>query len=277
MAYHPANSRVTRFLRAAALVVVIMTLSVTHSSCAQDGAAQADASQLCVDARVALASLMSLSDGHLQRIADSQKTLAGTNEARSADWERIKGPLTEMAQRNIPAVVWFALPNGTYWTVEQGLIAEKLSDRPYFPRLLAGQSVIGDLVVSKSTGKASAIVAVPVVRNGIVVGALGSSVYLDKLSNLIDKEMALDKSVIFYSFNAQPLVGLNWDPDLIFLEPMKQENQSLKLAFQQMLSKDKGTVNYDYRGRTRTVIYRKSPVTNWWYAFGIIPGGRETR
>lgn len=257
------------------LVATIVVVSSIAWSTGSSDAAIGTAMQ--VDGRVALASLMSLSDNHLQKIADSYKLLANTNEVKSADWNRIKAPLSQAAQRNVPSVAWFALPNGTYYSVQQGRLAEKLIDRPYFPRLLAGKTVIGDLVVSKSTGKSVAIVAVPVMKNGKVVGILGSSVYLDKLSKLIEQEMALDKTMIFYSFNAQPLVALNWDPQLIFLEPMKQNNESLKRAFREMLSKTSGTVTYDFRGRQRSVIFRKSPVTNWWYAFGLVEGGREVR
>lgn len=230
-----------------------------------------------IDGRVALASVMALSDAYLQKVADSLKTLADTDEVGTADWQKIKGLLEQTARRNVPAVAWFALPDGTYWTVEQGRIAQTLTDRPYFKRLLAGETVIGDLVVSRSTGKCVAVVAVPIVRDGSVVGALGSSVYLDRLSSFINKQMALDNSMIFYSFDAQPMVALVWDPQLVFLEPMKEQNESLKHAFGEMVSRNEGTVTYEYRGRTRTVIYRKSPVTKWWYAFGIVRGGREVQ
>jgi hypothetical protein len=27
-------------------------------------------------------------------------------------------------------------------------------------------------------------------------------------------------------------------------------------------------VTYSFRGRERTMLYRRSPVTGWWYAFG---------
>ena len=275
MADRSAKSRIESFPLAAALAAAVFASASAYPSYAAREPAKAAGARLRVDGRVALASLMSLSDGRLQRVADSLKTLAGADEARSADWEKIKGPLAELQKRSIPLVAWFALPDGTYWTVDKGLIAQKLSDRPYFPRLLAGKRVIGDLVVSKSTGKCVTIVAVPIVSHGSVVGALGCSVYLDKLSSLIEKEMALDKSMIFYSFNAEPLLALVWDTQLVFLEPMKQP--TLKRPFGEMLKKSQGAVKYVYRGRERNVIFRKSPVTNWWYAFGTVRGGREAQ
>ena len=223
-----------------------------------------------VDGRVALASLIALSDGHLQKMADSLRLVAATDAARSADWEKIKGPLSEVEKINVPALIWFALPDGSFWTAQEGRSRESLATRPYFPRVLAGQTVIGDLVVSKTTGKSVAIIAVPILRRDkSVAGALGCSVYLDKLSALLEQEMDLDSSVIFYSFDAAPLLALVWDPGLIFVEP-KKLGEEVSRAFTEMLSKEQGIVKYKFRGESRTVLYRKSPLTGWRYAFGLV-------
>jgi hypothetical protein len=223
-----------------------------------------------VDGRVALAALISLSDGHLQKLADSLEFVAASAAAQSGDWEKIRGPLAEIGKQNVPAALWFALPNGSYWTVEQGRMADSLATRPYFRRALAGQRMMGDLVVSKSTGKSVAIVAVRIVRQDrSVLGVLGASVYLDRLSALIRQEMALDESLIFYSFDAAPLLALEWDPGLIFVDPTRL-GEEVGHAFREMLSHEKGTVTYTFRGAQRTVLYRKSPLTGWWYALGAV-------
>ncbi len=239
-----------------------------------------DASQhrpaVTVDGKVALASLIALSDGHLLRLADSLRILAETAAAQSGEWEKIRGPLAQAGQLNVPAVNWFALPDGSYWTVQEGKAAGNLSTRAYFPALLAGKTAIGDLVVSKATGRSIAIVAVPVVRpDKTVIGILGGSVYLDRLSARLEREMDLDKSMVFYSFNAQPLVGLDWDPGLIFLDPTKLGQEDLSRAIRDMLTKTQGVASYLFRGKRRTVLFRRSPVTGWWYVFGTIPEGRE--
>jgi hypothetical protein len=38
----------------------------------------------------------------------------------------------------------------------------------------------------------------------------------------------------------------------------------------EILSREQGVVSYDFRGKRRTVLYRHSPVTDWWYAFGML-------
>ena len=224
-----------------------------------------------VDGRIALHSFVSLSDGHLQKLADALSLLASTDAVRSREWARIRGPLADAKRLNVPATVWFALPNGTYWTVAQGRVAENLADRPYFPRVLAGETVIGNLVVSRSTKRNSAIIAVPVRgRDSSVIGVLGASVNLESLAALLRQEMGgMPAGLLFYAIDAQPLGALNSDSSLIFTEPMKLGDEGMRRAFTEMLSNQQGVVTYAFRGSRRTVLYRKSPVTGWWYGFGV--------
>lgn len=44
----------------------------------------------------------------------------------------------------------------------------------------------------------------------------------------------------------------------------------MRKAFTEMLATSEGTVTYTFRGRSRTVLCRKSPVTGWWYALGVL-------
>lgn len=224
-----------------------------------------------VDGRAALASLMGLSDGHLQQIVAQFEVLASTNEARSADWEQIRDPLSVVARSSVPALMWFALPDGSYWSVSGGRAAGNLSDRSYWPRLTAGRTVIGDLVASKATGKSSAIVAVPVRRtDGTIVGFFGSSVYLDSLSLILKRELDLQPDQIFFSIDATPIGALQDDPAQIFLDPYALDEPELERAITEMLTRDEGVVTYRFRGKRRTVLYRKSALSGWWYAFGHV-------
>ena len=227
--------------------------------------------EFSIDGRVGLASLMALGDGHLQQIANDFQILARSEEVRSADWERIRGPLGAVEQLNVRALLWFALPDGSYWSVQEGRAAGNLSDRVYWPRVMAGQIVIGDLVASRATGKSSAIVATPVLdEGGAILGVLGSSVYLDSLSLRIKRELDLQPNEIFFSIDATPLGALQDDPEQIFLDPFALDEPELERAIREMLTREEGVVNYRFRGKRRTVLYRKSHVSEWWYAFGHV-------
>jgi hypothetical protein len=245
--------------------------SVAH---AQDAPAQATvsaaAAPFTVSGSVALHALVSLSDGHLQKLADVLGMLAGSDAVRSGEWERMRAPLVDAGRVNVPAVIWFARADGTYWSAAQGRVPGRLTDRPYFSRALAGRTVLGDLVVSRSTARNVAIVAVPVRgRADEVIGVLGASVHLDSLTALLRREMGgLDAGLLFFAVDAKPLGALNSDTTLIFTEPMQLGDAGMRRAFTEMLAGQEGTVTYDFRGFRRTVLYRRSPVTGWWYGFG---------
>jgi hypothetical protein len=228
-------------------------------------------STFVVGGHVAVHSLMALGDSHLQKMADMLRILADTEAPRSAEWDRVRAPLTEAARMNVPAVNWFALPDGSYWSVQEGRAAGNLSDRAYWPRLMAGETVMGDLVVSRATGRNTAIVAVPVLGgDGAVMGALGASIHLDSLSARIEQEMRLDPSHLFFSLDAEPLVGLHIDPETIFLHPLEEGDPDVERAMGEILGRDEGVVSYSFRGIRRTVLFQRSPVTGWWYAFGVL-------
>ena len=262
---------IKRGFRKAALVVPGVLAQLALLGCGDR--ATTEPRDFVVEGRVALASLMALGDGHLQQLANHFQMLATSDDGRSAQWDRIRGPLSTMDQFTVRALLWFALPDGSYWSVQSGKAAGNLSDRPYWPRLMAGRTVVGDLVASKATGKSSAIVAVPV-RNasGSIVGVLGSSVYLDSLSLQIKREIDLQPDQIFFSIDATPIGALQDDPSEVFLDPLALGEPELERAIREMLATTEGVVNYSFRGKRRTVLYRKSPVSGWWYAFGHVWG-----
>jgi hypothetical protein len=225
-----------------------------------------------VDGKFALHLLMSLSDTYLQETADLLTLLAATDAVRSAEWEQVRDALAIAGRMTVPAVHWFARPDGTYWTLEAGLAKGNLAGRDYFPRVLAGQTVIGELVVSLSAKRNTAIVAVPVRgRDGSVVGALGASIYLDSLSTLLGEGMAGQQDgLLFYAIDEAGLGALHSDLSLIFTEPLKLGDADMQRSFREMLSQPEGTVTYSFRGKQRTVTFRKSPVTGWCYGIGVV-------
>jgi methyl-accepting chemotaxis protein len=223
-----------------------------------------------VDANVGLSALATIADGHLQRMTDGLRVLALSEQARSAKWGEIERPLGEVGKLNVAALNWFALPDGSYWSVQNGREKGNLSTRAYFPRVLAGNVVVGELVVSKATAESVAVVAVPVTgRDGSVVGVLGASIYLKPLSARIHEEMRLGDDLIFYSFDATPRLAIVWDPSLVFTNP-KDLGAEVDRAFTEMMTKDAGVVRYTFHEKGRTVVYRRSTVTGWWYGLGLV-------
>jgi len=247
-----------------AAACIAATLASTAAAAAVSPAA------FTVDARVVVASLASIVDGHFRTMEDALDLVAATPEARSGDWAKIRPLLARAGKLDIDAGLAYATPAGSFWTIAEGRQAITIADRPYFKTALTGKTVVAEMVRSRTTGRPVANIAVPVKdAGGKVTGVLLAAVYLDALSKQVQREMALDSHDIFFSFNANALVGLNWDQKQIFLEA-RTLSPDIDRAFAQMLAHESGVESYTHRGATRTVVYRRSAYTGWWYAFGIV-------
>lgn len=221
------------------------------------------------DARVALDGYEALVEQQLEWALASLKTLAATEEAVSGDWEHLKGPLGKLAE-GMPthAAIWFARPDGSYFTVEKGLTDQNLKDRAYFPLLLGGRDVAGDLVISKSTGKKSVVVATPVKADGKVVGALGISVSVEQLAQLVEDRMRFPKDVAFYALDTQGQTALHRETKLMFEFPSDMGSPTLSAAVKTMLTEPEGMVSYEFGGKQKLAIFQKSKLTGWVFVLG---------
>jgi methyl-accepting chemotaxis protein len=181
----------------------------------------------------------------------------------------MRGPLAVLADGvKENAAVWFARPDGSYFTVEKGPTGESLGDRAYFPDLLAGRDVVGALVISKSTGRRSLIVASPVFVDGKVTGAVGVSLDAARLAASLDAAIRLPKDVVFYALDGQGRTALHRAGDLIFVFPSDVGSPTLSDAVKTMLSKPEGVVEYAYSGSNKTAVFERSELTGWVFVLG---------
>jgi len=154
---------------------ISILMSAVAALCLLTVRAEAKAASVRLEPEVALVAFMGLVEEHLEGILRTEKVVAATSEARSAKWGELR-PLLDRFSQYLPtdATVWFMMPDGSYYsTAKGGLADQNLRDRVYFPRLIAGREVLGELVISRSTGQRSIIVATPVVADGKVVAAIG--------------------------------------------------------------------------------------------------------
>jgi hypothetical protein len=168
-----------------------------------------------LDGAVGVSAAVALTEARVEGLVGTMEVMALTDEVKSAEWDNMADMLTRFEQSSIPLLAWFALPNGSYYTVDVGLASGNLSDRAYFPRVMAGEVVIGDLLVSKSTGVKSMMATVPVEDNGAIVGALGVSIFLEELSALTAADLELPNDMVLYAVNEDGVIALHIDPDLI--------------------------------------------------------------
>lgn len=215
------------------------------------------------DAQSILSTFMFYTESRVSSVQKSLETIASTTRAKSGEWKNIKGLLAGYQKKNEDLITWYVRHDGTYYTVDSGLIAEKLSDRSYFPPLMAGEKITGALVVSKSTGKRSAVIAVPVIDRGVVIGAVGATVFLDKLSEKIASELGLQANMTFFALSQDGITALHTATDRHFLDPRELGSETLKTAADEMLSNDSGEVSYEFDNATKKALYRRGPLTRW--------------
>jgi hypothetical protein len=222
--------------------------------------------------RLLLNSFAALGEGYVENVLRDLKVISVTEEVKSGEWENMRGILAEVGRSGIKAAaVWFVRPDGSYYTVEKGLTDQNLSDHQYFPRLMAGEEIRGDLVISKSTGKRTAIVAVPIKKNGKIIGALGTSLAVEDMSSMLDGNMGLPGNMIFYALDQKGQTALHRVSTLLFAYPSDMGSKSLAKTVGEMLVKPEGEVTYNFYGE-RTVVYKKAPLTGWVFAIGIVTG-----
>jgi ABC-type amino acid transport substrate-binding protein len=219
------------------------------------------------DSRIILSAVMALTDQRLSGLANSLELLALTDEAKSGDWDQIRPLLLALEERTGDARLWYALPDGSYYTTVDNLTTANLASRPYFPGVLAGNTSIGSVVVSHSTGRTTGIVAVPIKDDGKVSGILGGSVYLDTLSDELAQTLGLPAGTTFFALDQNGTFALNSQTTRIGQQPSLQGTPAETGAFRSMLANESGELSYVSGGSQHTVVFRTSPLTGW--RFGV--------
>lgn len=223
------------------------------------------------DAHSLLSALVSYTDLRIRSVQRSLEILASTTEARSGDWSEMKELLRGYQVSDEGLIIWYLRPDGSYYTVDEGLMDKKLSDRSYFPNLMAGMKITGALVISKATGQRSAVIAVPIKIGGKVVGAIGASLFLDRLSEQISGILDLRPGVAFFALASNGLTTLHRNTDRHFLDPRELGSETLKRAANEILSGISGKTTYEFDNVTKSVIYMTSAVTEWRFAIVFVP------
>jgi ABC-type amino acid transport substrate-binding protein len=213
-------------------------------------------------ADLALTAMIAETDGRLKIVLRTFEVLVTTLDVKSRDWKQIR-PLLSTLETNEPgAWTWYANPDGSYYTVVDGLTTATIKSRSYFPVVLGGNESVGTVVVSKTTGRNVAVVAVPVKENGAVTGVLGASVYLDILTDTIRSEVP--EPFVFYAIDREGKFAIHSDKGQISRDIATIGTSSM---FGQVLhriqTQDNGVVEYDDGGVHYKARFRSSPLTGW--------------
>jgi len=158
---------------------------------------------------VGVTAAVGLAETYVEGLIRTMVVLAATAPVKAAYWDGMFGLLQTFQEASLPMATWFVLPDGSYYTVDGGAASANLSDRAYFPVVMSGRIATGYFVVSRSTGRASMVTAVPVASDGQIVGAVGVSLFLDSFSAVIAEDLALPDGVLFYAATEDGTIALH--------------------------------------------------------------------
>lgn len=249
------------------LVVLFGSISPRDSHAEQSSSPLQPSAAFGPDALVALSTYRGMVEEHTAGILHGLRVIAASTEAQSGKWEECKILLNQLSS-DLPtdATAWFVLPDGNYFATEaEGLAEQNLKDRHYFPILMSGKEVMGDLVVSKSTGHRSVIIAVPVSFHGKVVGGVGVSLRVRLLSELVDHHMPLPNTAYFYALEKDTRIVLHRKAERMFKTPSDVGDEALGDEFKRMLTQDSGAFEYTLNGKRMTTIFERSPSLGWYF------------
>ncbi|HSA60312.1 MAG TPA: cache domain-containing protein [bacterium] len=200
--------------------------------------------------------------------ADLLTLLSETQDIESGQWQDIKPRLAAARALGAKGLLWFAQPDGTYYTVEKDRMPEGLKDRDYFPRLMAGEKVVASLVVSRSTGKKSIVIAMPVKNKGAIVGAVGASIFLEDLNKELSNSLTLPDGVYFYALSPDGTVVLHKSAGMIFAKARELGSPTLTQAIDEMFRKPSGETAYEFNGFSKRAFFMTIPRLGWKVVLG---------
>ena len=172
-----------------------------------------------LDAPFGVRMIAQLSEAYIGGLIDAMHDMTVTADLRTGDWDRMRDLLAQFELSELSYNAWFLKPDGSYYKVETGLVSANLSDRAYFPKVMAGETTYGDLVISRSTGRKSMVLTAPIFNGPTVIGALGVTLYLDDFSRLLEDKLQLPEGVSFFAYRTDdPIICIHPNSALL-LEP----------------------------------------------------------
>ncbi|HBN96356.1 MAG TPA: hypothetical protein DDZ66_08640 [Firmicutes bacterium] len=191
------------------------------------------------------------------------RQLANSSMLESLDWDAIEPYLQRrIAQSPDYFLIYFvATPDGNYNTTSQRE-AGNISDRDYFPRVMAGETVVSNPMVSRSTNERIIVMATPIWSEdgSSVRGIFGLSVDLVKLLQN-SAELTRDSSGMrVYLLDSKGYFILHHDPDQIMHGRMQDTYSNWDLLTQQ--NSDSVTITQDGWGY-RLFFQELGGISDW--------------
>ncbi|MCK8828389.1 methyl-accepting chemotaxis protein [Natroniella acetigena] len=196
---------------------------------------------------------------------------AATSEVRSAEWEQAEEFLKERQEEYSKTYeILFIADSDGYVNATNGATGQA-SDLEYFPKAMAGETVVTDPFTSRGTGNPVSVVAAPIKDDGEVVGVMGGTISLETTLFELVSDMGVDHRDSFsYLVNSEGQFITHPDSALVLEENIK-ERPELEDAADNMLNNQRGRVDYTLDGVSNYVYFQEIPEINEWKLATRVP------
>ena len=203
-----------------------------------------------------------------ERMSDLQQ-LANSDLLETMDWEQIEPYLKRQIDEALSYYLIFfvAEPDGSYnTTLERN--AGNIADREYFPKAMAGETVITGPLISRSTSQRVIIVATPIwnADHTEVQGVLGLSMDLEELLSVSRDLMVSAQQDSLYLADENGCFIIHPDPDMIM-------NSRIQEVFPEwdQLPREAGSFSGVDNGVSYHAYYQKLPDPSGWTVAVKVP------
>ena len=146
----------------------------------------------------------------------------------------------------------------------QGPVAN-VAAREYFKQALSGKASVSDPVISKATGHAVVVVAVPVKVGGKSVGVLFGAINMEELSSKV-LSIKIGKTGYAYVVQSDGMTIVHPDKAMVMKDNILQNPNApweLKQTTEKMVKGDHGLTRYSYNGTDKMVAFAPIPNSRW--------------
>lgn len=192
----------------------------------------------------------------------------------SMNWEETEPYLRqEIARRDPYYLIFFVADRDGNYHTTLSRNAGNLLNRDYFPRVMAGETIVSKPVISRSTGNQIIVVAAPIRdRQNQVVGLMGVSLDLIMLYDWVGAFKVSHPDSYSYIIDSDGLVLTHPDRNMIMKANVQNEEYNLTPEKVERLLQDRqGSVEYSFRNVLSRAYFQEIPGTDGWKIITKIP------
>jgi methyl-accepting chemotaxis protein len=207
-------------------------------------------------------------DSRLKAFSDTLTMIASQEEMKSMDWSKQLPIMKEQLGFTEFIDIAIVRPDGIATYTDES--ESELGDRDYVIKALEGNANISDVLISRVTGEPVIMVAVPVLKDGKVVGALIGRKDGNTLSD-ITNDTGYGVKGYGFMMNAKGVIIAHPEKELVLtqLNPLEQsaefpEYAPFGEAAQKMIEQKNGFINYQNpQGKMVFAGYSEIPNKDW--------------